>query len=350
MVVPFLLAPMAELSHRPLRELIEGFGGCDEYFTEMISSGALISGGQFEAFYLDTAPCPQRVVFQLLGSDADQLTRAAAFLDGLPCAGIDLNMGCSAPAIIRQGAGVRWMADIDRAGKLVRLVRARTRCRLSVKLRIGMEDNFDYLLGFCRRLADEGVERITLHPRTAREKFKRSARWDYVAHLREGLPIPVAGNGDIADAGELAGRSGVGICDAVMVGRAAVRMPWIFAEARAIEGRAGSGSEKAGAAGSGAAASGDTGFAPGTVDIEETGLRFLELLTRYQPREFHLSRARRFFGYFCGNIKWAHYLKTALNREQTLAGIERVWRAYFAEHPEETRAGPLRPGGNSRTV
>jgi tRNA-dihydrouridine synthase len=295
----------------------------------MISSGALIGGGQFEAFYLDTAPCPQRVVFQLLGSDADQLARAAAFLDGFPCAGIDLNMGCSAPAITRQGAGIRWMADIDRAGELIRLVRARTKRRLSVKLRIGMEDNFDYLLEFCRRLADEGVECVTLHPRTAREKFRRSARWDYVARLREGIAIPVAGNGDIANAGELAGRSGAGICDAVMVGRAAVRMPWIFAEARAIEGRVGNGLKKAGAA----------GFTPGTVDLEQTGIRFLELLIRCQPPEFHLSRARRFFGYFCDNIKWAHYLKTALNREQSLAGIERVWRAYFSEHPEEVGGG-----------
>jgi tRNA-dihydrouridine synthase len=316
MAVPFLLAPMAELSHRPLRELIEGFGGCDEYFTEMISSGALLGGGQFEAFYLDTAPSPQKVVFQLLGSDADQIARAAAFLDGLPCAGIDLNMGCSAPAITRAGGGVRWMTDIDRAGELVRRVRSRTKRRLSVKLRIGLEDDFDYLLEFCRRLASEGAERVTLHPRTAREKFRRRARWDYVARLREGLSIPVAGNGDISRAGELAARSVEGICDAVMAGRAAARMPWIFAEARAIEGAA-------------------SPAVPFAVNIEETGLRFLELLARHQPPEFHLSRARRFFGYFCGNLKWAHYLNTALNREQTLTGIGRVWRAYFAEHPEE---------------
>jgi tRNA-dihydrouridine synthase len=144
----------------------------------------------------------------------------------------------------------------------------------------------------------------------------------------------VAGNGDIAGAVELVGRSGQGICDAVMVGRAAVRMPWIFAEARSIEGRAGDGPEMPG----GAVTRGG-GFVPGTVNLEETGIRFLELLARYQPPEFYISRARRFFGYFCDNLKWAHYLKTALNREQTLAGIERVWRTYFAEHPEEIRAG-----------
>jgi hypothetical protein len=71
------------------------------------------------------------------------------------------------------------------------------------------------------------------------------------------------------------------------------------------------------------------------VDLEETGLHFLELLARYQPPEFHLSRARRFFGYFCDNLKWGNYLKNLLNREGALSGIEQVWRGYFAEHREE---------------
>jgi tRNA-dihydrouridine synthase len=343
---------MAELSHRALRELIEDFGGCDEYFTEMISAGALAGGGRFESFYTDTAPCPERVVFQLLGYDPDQIARAAVLLDRFPSAGIDINMGCSAPAITRLGGGVRWMASVDRAGALIRLVRPKIRRRLSVKLRIGMEDNFDYLLEFCRRLEAEGVERITLHPRTAREKFRRSARWEYVGRLRDSLSIPVAGNGDIADAEELFRRAASGACDAVMAGRAAVRAPWIFAETRAMEGRRTAGSglypmrnsiptgrytayppEDTGSAGEGRERRGAAaGTKPGEwvkVDIEGTGLRFLELLARHQPPEFHLSRARRFFSYFCDNLTWAHYLKTKLNREETLQGIERVWRDYW---------------------
>jgi hypothetical protein len=68
-------------------------------------------------------------------------------------------------------------------------------------------------------------------------------------------------------------------------------------------------------------------------NLEETGIRFLELLARYQPPEFHLSRARRFFGYFCDNLKWGNYLKNLLNREQSLAGIEQAWRRHFAVEP-----------------
>jgi tRNA-dihydrouridine synthase len=193
---PFFLAPMAELSHRALRELIEDFGGCDEYFTEMISAAALLGGGPFEKWYIDGGPCPEKVVYQLVGADIGQVTRAATRLDSLECAGIDLNMGCCAPLIRKTGAGIAWMASIDRAGDLVKAVRQGVKRRLSAKIRIGFTDNFEYLVRFCRRLEEEGVELITLHPRTAKEKLKRRARWDYIGALRQELHIPVAGNGD----------------------------------------------------------------------------------------------------------------------------------------------------------
>jgi len=311
MSTPFLLAPMAELTHRALRELIYSFaikgapnaGQPAEYFTEMISAGALIADGPFETWYLDNGPQPGKLVYQLLGAEEKQLAAAVALLDQRECLGIDINMGCSAPAITRTGAGVRWMADIDRAGVLIRALRRQTSRRLSVKLRIGLEDDFEYLVRFCRRLQDEGLDLITLHPRTAREKFKRKARWSYVSALRRELSIPLAGNGDISSAVEMLKRGEE--CDAVMIGRLALRRPWVFAEASNVVPE---------------------------VNIEETGMRFLELLGRYQPPEFHLSRARRFFGYFCDNLKWAHHVKTMINRESDLAGIERVWQGYFAEH------------------
>jgi tRNA-dihydrouridine synthase len=327
----FMLAPMAELSHRALRELVYSFGGCDCYFTEMISAGALLGGGPFEAWYLDQGPCPEKLVYQLVGHDSDQLAGAAALLDSRECAGIDINMGCSAPALRRIGAGVAWMSSIDKAGKLMDRVRKMTKKRLSVKLRIGFEDDFEYLAAFCRRLEQAGTELIVLHPRTAREKFRRLARWNYVGALRRELRIPVAGNGDIASAEELARRASLDAApDAVldgagpsrarggiMVGRAAVRQPWIFARARQFE------------AGT---ALPEMPSKPGGAFLEETGLHFLELLSRYQPPEFHLSRARRFFSFFCDNLKWGNYLKTKINREKDLAGIERVWTACFTEY------------------
>ena len=327
---PFFLAPMAELSHRALRELIENFGGCDEYFSEMISAGALFAGGPFEKWYIDAAPNPEKCVFQLVGADSDAICKAAAFLDKLDCAGIDINMGCSAPLIRKTGAGVAWMTSIDRAGSLISQIRPHIKRRLSVKLRIGYKDDFEYLVRFCRRLEEEGVELITLHPRTAMEKFKRTARWDYVGNLRQELKIPVAGNGDIGSAEDIVRRAG-GPCDAVMVGRAAVRHPWIFAQARrGEEGEKISpqiSADLRGGFGEGVQSEKTESFT--VPDIEEVGVRFLELLAKHQPPEFHISRARRFFGFFCDNLKWGNFLKNQLNKEETLSGVERVWREFF---------------------
>ena len=202
------------------------------------------------------------------------------------------------------------MASIDRAGQLISLVRPNVKRRLSVKLRIGFKDDFEYLVRFCRRLEHEGADLITLHPRTVLEKFKRSARWEYVGMLKNELKIPVAGNGDISSAQELISRS-MGSCDAVMVGRAAVRQPWIFSEAL------------------------NNGQSPIDKNLEKIGLRFLELLAIHQPPEFHVSRAKRFFGFFCDNLKWGTYLKNQLNRENTLLGLEKIWQKHFIESEDE---------------
>ena len=325
MDVPFFLAPMAEISHRAFRELVEIFGCCDSYFSEMISASALLAGGPFEKWYIDTGPKPEKFVFQVVGANSEQICKAASIMDKMECAGIDINMGCSAPIIRKTGAGAAWMANIDRAGELISCVRPAVKRRLSVKLRIGYKDDFDYLVRFCRRLEDEGIDLITLHPRTVMEKFKRLARWEYVGALRKELKIPVAGNGDISCASELVRRS-CGPCDAIMVGRAAVRQPWIFADARKEEKKhlaTAQSKESQAAVG-----------AKSKINIEEIGLKFIELLSCYQPPEFYVSRALRFFSYFCDNLKWGTYLKNQINREDTLSGIESVWKNYFVMNEE----------------
>ena len=101
--------PMATISHPAFRILIEKFGACDEYFTEMINAGTLLTGGQFEKYYIDPAPVPEKVVWQLTGHDAEHMEEAARVLCDLPGLGVDINMGCSAPDIYRYGAGIAWM-------------------------------------------------------------------------------------------------------------------------------------------------------------------------------------------------------------------------------------------------
>ncbi|MDR2842448.1 MAG: tRNA-dihydrouridine synthase family protein [Spirochaetaceae bacterium] len=304
---------MAELSHGALRTLVSRFGGCDKYYSEMISAGSLVFKGPFEKYYLDPAPASQKLVFQLCSGKTDLLCRAAEILDDLECAGIDINMGCSAPAILRQGGGAAWLYDIDAARKMVSSVSCVVKNHsLSVKLRTGKEDNFAKLLAFCKMLEGEGVRHITLHPRTTKEKLRGGARWEYVKQLQDELQIPVTGNGDIKSAAELVQRCADAPHGGIMTGRLAVKCPWCFAQARGL-------------------------LREDTIDLEETAFDFLDLLEKHQPKEFLYSRARRFFFYFCTNLQWGEYLKNKINREVEMRAMAKVLRDHFSEYPDEKK-------------
>lgn len=352
------LAPMATLTHEPLRRLIHRYGDPDEYFSEMIHAPSFMAGGVFEPWYVRTAPCPERMVWQITGGTVDPIVGTAEGLLALGGIGVDLNMGCSAPDIVRGGAGVAWMEkDPAEAAGLVGAVRAvidrtefdradRTssgtgvaspgsaapRARLGVKLRLGSDGDYERLLGFCASLVEAGADMLTLHPRERRDKYSRPARHAYTARLARDLDVPVYANGDVASvAGFLALARDVP-CDGVMIGRAAVTEPWIFRDiARARRG------EGASADPADPAVSGEP-YGPcesGPIDHLEVSRAFLGFLVEGQPPEFWLSRARRFFYYYCDNFSFAHHIKMRVQNAKTLGEIEGLLEAYLSEVPAD---------------
>lgn len=324
------LAPMATLSHEALRLLIHRFGDPNEYYTEMIHAPSLLAGGKFEEYYIRTGPCPEKIVWQLTGSEPDSLCRAAEKVLALGGIGVDLNMGCSAPAIVRTGAGISWM--LKPAGETSGMVHAvrkvvdsfakdGRRPRLSVKLRLGEEASCEKLAGFCSMLVDSGVDSITLHPRLKKEKYSRPARWDFVAALASSLPVPVFGNGDIFSVEDAVSVFRKFPCAGIMIGRAAVRKPWIFRDIREYAGREFSGvpslpEKKA-------------------VDLLETAGFFLDCLVETQPPEFFITRAHRFFSFYCDNFYFAHYVKTKILNSSSYDGIMEILSGYFDENPSD---------------
>jgi tRNA-dihydrouridine synthase len=317
-----LLAPMATVTHRGFRELIRHYGGCDVYFTEMVNAASVFSGGAFEEYYLDLGPEPGKTVIQLVGGEERDILQAAAFIRDRYCRGgspgplgVDINMGCSAPQITRTGAGAAWLEKPEAAIELVR--RARDVCRgmsLSVKMRLGEADDPERLLGFCLSLQGAGVDFITLHPRLRKEKYGRPPRWDRVAMLKRELSVPVVGNGNIDSFESYRAARGRSGCDGVMLGRGAARMPWIFSVLKGKSGRADYRAE---------------------IDLLDVAQRFMDLLLLHQPKEFHETRCRRFFSYFCANLVWGHHPNAAI---QNLSEPERaigVLKAYFGECPDE---------------
>lgn len=316
-----LLAPMATLSHEAFRRAVARFGGCDEYVTEMIHAPSLLAGGQWESYYLMSGPEPDKIVWQLTGNTAEPLARAAALLAEREGIGIDLNMGCCAPQIARTGAGIAWMLrPAAETAAMVRGVKAALanaakdgarEKRLSVKLRLGAEDFTDEgFLAFCDMLVSEGVQLLTLHPRTQKEKYRQPPRWDYAECLAlRHAAVPVVLNGNVRDRGSFGrARRAAPHANGVMIARAAAQKPWIFAELRGMK---------------------------ADIDLERVALDFIADVEQCQPPEFHRTRLQRFFSYFCDNVTFAHWLKTQLLNAATPDQCRERVRAYFAQSAED---------------
>lgn len=324
-----ILAPMATLTHAALRSTIAQFGGCDEYYTEMIQAGTLLTGGPFEKYYLFTAPEPEKIVWQITGGKIPAMVEAAKMLSQMDGIGVDINMGCCAPDIVRAGAGIAWMLkERQETEELVEQVGAVVRGagkRFSVKLRLGDEDfTTEGFFSFIDMLAQRGVQQITLHPRTKKEKYRRPPRLHYVGQLvkyieEKGYAIQVVLNGGVSDgaSAKKAQEQGSGI-SGIMIGRAAAQKPWVFkqiADYRATGQQVSSGAF--------------------TVDLLETARNFIEQLQHFQPQEFYKTRLQRFFAFYSDNVQFAHHLRTRLLNHPTPEGCLQQLEEYFAAAPHE---------------
>ena len=330
-------APMATLSHEAFRRLIEGFGGCDEYFTEMINAGSLLTMGPFEKFYIISQCAPEKTVWQLTGNKTEAMIKASAVLARLSGVGIDLNMGCSAPQIANTGAGIAWMEKpIEETANLVRGIRAQidktadeeglAHKRLSVKMRLGGEDwSEKSLLDFSKMLESEGVELITLHPRSKKEKYRAKPRYEMAEFLCQNLSIPIYLNGDIADAESAKyALSKAPSVQGLMIARAAAQKPWIFAEVKvALE------AEKQNEATS------NVHCAKTKIDLYETAMKFIDDVEKYQPPEFHKTRLQRFFAYYCHNFSFWHFAQTKLLNASDNDAVRAELGAYFDAQPSD---------------
>lgn len=319
-----ICGPMATISHPAFRILIEKFGACDEYYTEMINAGTLLTGGPFEKYYINPAPNPDKIVWQLTGHDTQNMLEAAKILVKLPGIGLDINMGCSAPDIYRFGAGIGWMLKpIEETREMVEAVskiilnhnkESGENKRFSVKLRLG-DDNFtdQGFYDFCDMLIENNVQLLTLHPRTKKEKLIRPARYYYCQKLAErykSAGVPVYLNGNIKDRASY--DYALQTCpdvQGVMISRAAVKMPWIFAQLK--------------------------GIPVAEINMKELAFDYIADIQTYQPREFWKTRLQRFFTYYSENFKFSHYAQTQFLNAKDIDDLKQRINEFFIKCPEE---------------
>ena len=221
------LAPMAGVTNAPFR-LVARECGSGLLTSEEIDARALVAGNTHTEVLARHLPAEHPIAFQLLGSDGDVLAEAARRLEATGADAIDLNMGCPVAKIVAKGQGAALMRDPLGAALIFRAMRKAVRVPLTVKIRGGWDGAAVNAPEIARIAESEGVDAITVHPRTRSQQFSGRAPWDIIASVVDAVSIPVTGNGDVrtrADAAAMARATG---CAAVMIGRGALGAPWVF--------------------------------------------------------------------------------------------------------------------------
>jgi nifR3 family TIM-barrel protein len=223
------LAPMAGATNAPFR-LVARECGSGLTTTEEIDAASLFYASPHvesaAAYYPEDRP----LAMQLLGKDPETLARAAAHCEARGADIVDLNMGCPVPKITGKGKGAALMRDVPAAARILRAMRRAIRVPLTIKIRGGWDDTHLNAVEVARMAEAEGVDAITVHPRTRAQQFTGKAPWTIVAEVVDAVRIPVTGNGDVrsmADACRMAAETG---CRSVMIGRGALGRPWVFDE------------------------------------------------------------------------------------------------------------------------
>src|SRR5687768_7493149 len=231
---PFALAPMAGMTDTAFRRLVKRSGGCGLVVSEMVSSEGLVRGIDRTLEYAEYTEEERPVSIQIFGGDPEKMAAAAQVVEGMGADIVDVNMGCPVPKIAKHNAGCSLMREPAHAADVVRAMAKAVRIPVTVKMRAGWDANAINAPEMARRMEDAGAAALAVHGRTAAQSYSGFSDWDLIAQVAAGVTIPVFGSGDCIEASQLVERTrGTGIAG-VLVGRGALRNPWIFEQAEAL--------------------------------------------------------------------------------------------------------------------
>lgn len=228
---PLLLAPMEDVSDPPFRAVCKD-NGADLMYTEFISSEGLIRDAIKSRQKLDIFEYERPVGIQIFGGDEDALSLSAKIVETVNPDLLDINFGCPVKKVALKGAGAGVLKDIDLMVRLTEATVKSTKLPVTVKTRLGWDDQNKNIEEVAERLQDVGIKALAIHGRTRAQMYKGEADWTLIAKVKNNprIKIPIFGNGDI-DSPQKAKlykeRYGV---DGIMIGRAAIGYPWIFRE------------------------------------------------------------------------------------------------------------------------
>jgi nifR3 family TIM-barrel protein len=288
------LAPMAGVTDLPFRLLCRKFGAAFSY-TEMISAKGLYYNNENTKFLLADTDGAEKSAVQLFGSEPDILSYAAKYIESMGAVAIDINMGCPAPKIVKNGEGCALMANPYLAGKIIEKVARAVKIPVTVKLRKGINERSVNAVQIAKIAESGGAAAVCVHGRTLNMYYSGKADLDIIAQVKQNVRIPVIGNGDITTLFDAANMRAKTNCDAVMIGRAACGNPWVF-----------------------------SGTAAGLEERKTVALYHAKALAEFKGEYIGTREMRKHLGWYIKGLKNDAKLKVLINTAESLKEIEGI--------------------------
>ena len=318
---PLLLAPMEDVSDPPFRALCKE-QGADLMYTEFISSEGLIRDAVKSVQKLDIFEYERPIGIQIFGNDIESMKKATEVTEGANPDIIDINYGCPVKKVACKGAGAGILQDIPKMVKMTAEIVKSTRLPVTVKTRLGWDEDTKYIVEVAERLQDVGIQAISIHGRTRKQMYKGEADWSLIAAVKENarMNIPVFGNGDVSTpeiALEKRNRYGV---DGLMIGRASIGYPWIFREIKYFF------------------ATGEKLPAPTMAERIEAAERHLEMSVKWKGERVGINEMRRHYTNYFRGISHFKEHRMKLVTEDSFADIKAVFEEIKSVYSGEEMA------------
>lgn len=226
---PLLVAPMEDVSDPPFRSICREYGA-DMVFTEFISSEGLIRSAGQSTKKLDIFENERPTGIQIFGSDMDSMKEATKIAEQAGPEVIDINYGCPVKNVVCKGAGAAILKDVPKMVELTSEIVKSTSLPVTVKTRLGWDEDTKYIEEVAERLQDIGVQSLSIHGRTRVQMYKGEADWTLIGRIKENprINIPIFGNGDVDSPQKAEAMKDKYGIDGIMIGRSAIGQPWIF--------------------------------------------------------------------------------------------------------------------------
>ncbi len=301
--IRYFMAPMAGITDVVYRTLIREMGA-QAVVSELLSAEGLVRGGQKTRDLMRFGEYERPVGIQLFGHEVERLTEAAKIVESEGADFVDLNLGCPVKKVVCDGAGAAWLKEPQKLGELLTTMKSKLRIPLTIKVRTGWDSesvNVEEIVGVA---AKAGCAWVAIHGRTRAQGYAGVADWELIRRVAIESPIPIIGNGDIIKAQDATMRLENGYANAVMIGRGALKNPWIFQEI--------------------------LGIAPESREFLKLIERHFELALEMKGETRAYLSLKKFMGWYAAGYRFSSQFRSKIFQTRDLAELKSICFDFFS--------------------